>query len=179
MIPPHTEPVNWVRELEFAYDYSQVYLYDREPEWSDDASEYEAALEAAIAARSSVGVAAHVVDVQMPAQYNFEAPLRIEGWPAEPPCDLDEWDHAVEFPLELPSGELMLEAAGGTGETTVELPAGSYRARWSGRGFDVAADRDVEEMPDEYRLQLWPEDGPEEPTELKRWPGYDVIADAE
>lgn len=171
--------MEWAREITFEYDYGQVYLYDAERSWSDDSSEYENALEAALAARCSVGAAGDFVDVCMPTQYNYEAPLRIEGWTSAPPFDDGDWDHVVEFRLELESGTLVLEASGGSGQTSVELPAGSYRARWSGRGFDGAADFDNPEAPDAYRLQVWQEEGPDAPVELKRWPGYDVIADAE
>ncbi|HEX5468342.1 MAG TPA: hypothetical protein VFW80_04760, partial [Gaiellaceae bacterium] len=149
-----------------------VYLYDAAAPFVD----YLAALDDATAKRLTVGVAGGLVDVCVPLQWNFHAPLVVEVLDGEPAPDLDDWEHVVEFPLQLPTGRLRVEGAGGSGERELELPAGAYAARWSGRDFPERG----EYVPDAssrdgYRLQLWPSAAAPGVLELKRWPGYDAL----
>jgi len=46
---------------------------------------------------------------------------------------------AVEFDLELPSGRLILEGSGGSGEAHIDVPPGRYRARFTDYDFAEAA----------------------------------------
>ena len=162
-------------ELSFVYDYGQLYLYDAAARSVD----YLAALDDATARQASVGVGGDVVDLLMPLQWNFDAPLVVELHDAEPDADLDAWDHVVELALPLPSGRLCLEGSGGSGVCELEVPGGSYAARWAGRGFPPPGDVVPNgPTPDAYRLQLWPAAGPPAAVELKRWPGYDLLQDA-
>jgi hypothetical protein len=163
------------REVTFVYDYGQVYLYDADRSWSKDSAEFLQALDDARSRGLSVGVADDLVDILMPRQDNFEAELVVEECDESPPIVEDEWDHIVEFPLVLPTGTLLLAASGGSGETRIELPAGTFRARWSGRNFAEAAawgySEDVQDHPaDEYRLQIWPDTGQHPPEDIKTWP---------
>ena len=72
-------------------------------------------------------------------------------------------DSVGDFDLSLPSGRLRVEEADGDGRsTTIELPSGDWRARWSGFG-EAAAEalgherrRTAAMRPDHYLLQLWP-----------------------
>jgi hypothetical protein len=125
----------WRTELEFAYDHGHLYLLDGASHWSD---------------------AEQRVDLRMPHTGGFGVPLRIETWGAKPALDHERWAHVAEFSLKLPSGTLAL-ASGSCGAVKAELPAGAYRARWSGT------------LHDDYRLQLWPGPASAPRAELKRW----------
>ena len=162
------------QELTFVYDYGQVYLYDAAAVGTVD---FLAALDDSTRTGLTVGVDGALVDLLLPLQWNFSVPLVLEAVDGEPVLDLDEWEHIVEFALQLPSGRLLLEGSGGSGELDVELPPNTYRARWSGRGFPPAGEYvPAESSPDNYRLQLWPAPADEPPRELKRWPGYDLLS---
>jgi len=161
------------REFSFVYDYGQVYLYDAAAAESVD---FIAALDDSTRTGLTVGVAGALVDLLMPLQWNFAAPLVFEVADSEPELDVDEWDHVVEFGLQLPSGRLLLEGSGGSGELEIDVPPGTYRARWSGRGFPPPGEYVPGESSfDSYRLELWAAAGNEPPREVKRWPGYDAL----
>jgi hypothetical protein len=161
------------RELTFRYDHGQVYLYDVT---AADSVDFLAALDDSTETGLTVGVAGVLVDLLMPLQWNFSAPLVLETEEQEPALDLDDWEHTVEFALQLPTGRMLLEASGGGGQLEIEVPPGGYRARWAGRGFPRPGEYvPGESSDDEYRLQLWIDGSAEPPRELKRWPGYDVL----
>jgi hypothetical protein len=161
------------RELSFVYDYGQVYLYDAAAAGSVD---FLAALDDAGRTGLSVGVAGALVDLLLPLQWNFSATLLLETLDGEPPLDLDEWEHMVEFLLQLPSGRLLLEGSGGSGQLEIGLPPGVYQARWAGRGFPPLGEYvPGESAEDAYRLQLWAAQSNQPTRELKRWRGYDVL----
>ena len=78
--------------------------------------------------------------------------------------------------LQLPSGRLLLEGSGGSGQLEIGLPPGVYHARWAGRGFPPLGEYvPGESAEDAYRLQLWTAESDQPSRELKRWPGYDVL----
>jgi hypothetical protein len=161
-------------ELSIVYDYGQVYLYDAA---AADSVDFLAALDDSARTGLTVGVAGALVDLLLPLQWNFSAPLVLETVDGEPVLDLEEWEHVVEFPLQLPTGRLQLEGSGGSGQLEIVVPPGAYRARWSGRGFPPAGDYvPGESSQDSYRLQLWAAQADEPPRELKRWPGYDLLS---
>jgi hypothetical protein len=137
----------WATELEFAYDHGRLYVVDAGRHWSEAE-----------------------VDVRMPRGANFFVPLRVEGWGARPPLDLDGWDHVTEFSLAVPSGKLALASSGVDG-VTVSIAPGAYRARWSGRNLSAAAtwERSDENAPDTYRLQIWPGATEAPRAEIKHW----------
>ena len=111
------------QELSFVYDYGQLYLYDAAAAGSVD---FLAALDDAGRTGQTVGVAGALVDLLLPMQWNFSATLLFETLDGEPPPDLDEWEQMVEFLLQLPSGRLLLEGSGGSGELNIEVPRGAY-----------------------------------------------------
>jgi len=162
------------QELSFVYDYGQVYLYDAAAAASVD---FLAALDDSARTGLTVGVAGALVDLLLPLQWNFSAPLVFETVDGDPALDLDDWEHVVEFALPLPTGRLLLEGSGGSGQLDIEVPPGAYGARWSGRGFPPVGEYvPGESSRDSYRLQLWAAHVDEPLRELKRWSGYDVLS---
>jgi hypothetical protein len=96
-------------------------------------------------------------------------PVTVEIWDAEPPADLDAWDHVVEASLDTPSARLVLGSVDGwergSGELTVAR--GTNRVRVSAAGLEGA----TELGGDSYRVQLWP--GPmREPHVAQWWPPW-------
>lgn len=158
----------------FAYDYSQLYLYDAAREWSSDGNTYLDALDAATESGLTVGAHSDVVDVLMPRQENFGSAIEVTLTATAPPIR-DGADHIVEFDLLLPSGRLVLEGSGGSGKDEVTTGPGSYRARLTGYEFDAAVAwsyGDPGNPGDRYLLELWPTSVEEAPLERRRWPGY-------
>jgi hypothetical protein len=145
-----------IRRLRFEYERSQVYLRDSR---LDDGELYLPALDDAQRRGGTVGIAGGLVDLFMPEPYLTVSPLTVAVLDAEPPLD-DGWEHVVEFPLDVPSGRLVIEGAGSSAEgPTVEVPPAAYHARWSGRELGGIG---------EYRLELWPRAGDVEVVERKR-----------
>jgi hypothetical protein len=66
----------------------------------------------------------------------------------------------------------MASRSGISKETTV--PAETYRARISGRGFLEDFEEIEGRIRESFRLQLWPAP-PSEAKLLKLWPGYNVL----
>jgi hypothetical protein len=174
---PTARGPTFVRELEVESDYGQLYIYDSQAlvddsDWTEDDNPLSRALEDGYRDRRFVGYDGGLVDVQLPSQYNWKLPMRIEVSDDEPPLELDGWDHVVEVALPVPSGILTFEASGGAIPRLTEIPKGIYRARISGRGF-VSGAGEIEGH-ERYRLQLWP--APEsKPKLIKYWNGYDVM----
>ena len=163
-----TQPIE-TTQLEVVIDYQQL-LITGAPSVSVD-PDGEAAMRAQEDAWSSgrhVGVSGGLVDLMSPIQYSPHAPMRVERWAAEPPADLDDWDHVVDVDLDVASG-LHFEPSGGGGEpVSCDFPAGSYRARLAGRGYDHT---DVEGL-DSYRVQLWQRQEDSTPSVHKTWSGW-------
>src|SRR4051794_23646262 len=133
-------------EHRFSWWQQGVLLFDDAYEWTDDRAEcVEAASTGAWLGQSRSGGATYV----SPGGAVFgsvDAPLTVEVSQAPPPGEPDA-ESVGEFDLVLPSGRLILEeSGGGSRRTTVELPAGEWRARWSGFGEAAA-----EALPHEQR----------------------------
>jgi hypothetical protein len=166
--------VDTPKPIEFAYDYSQLYLYDAETDFDADRNLYLDALDAATATGLSVGACSGLVDILMPRQENFGASMTVHVLTDEPAVR-DPADHIVEFHVALPSGRLVLEGSGGSGREELQLPPGAYRARLTGDRFDAAARwsyADAGYPGDRYSLELWLAEDERPPTELRRWSGY-------
>ena len=169
-----------VRELNVQSDYGQIYIYDPEAQvdqwdtYDEDDNPLVRAMDDGSESRRFVGYDSEsgLIDVIAPSQYNWKAPIRIEVTDAPPPLDADGWDHIVEVPLRAPSGRLCFEASGGGEPIETQIPAGTYRARLSGRGY-VAGAGEIEGH-ESYRLQLWPAEETA-PALIKYWHGYDVM----
>ncbi|MCK2238230.1 MULTISPECIES: hypothetical protein [unclassified Crossiella] len=161
-------------DLDVEINHGQVYIYAQAP-WADDPSN-NAVLRALDDARQSgrfVGVADALIDLVTPVQWNFHAPMRIEIWSLEPPADDDAWDQVVDVDLDVPNGRLWFEGSGGREPIPCDVPAGTYRARVSGRGYTEAADG--AEGLDSYRLRLWPRGDETSPALRRGWPGWQNI----
>ncbi|WP_133847196.1 hypothetical protein [Labedaea rhizosphaerae] len=159
-------------DLAIEIDHGQVYIYSVAP-WADDPTN-DAVLRALTDARRSgrwVGVADGVIDLVVPFQKSFDAPMRVEVWPAEPIADYENWDHVVDVDFDIHNGQLVFEPSGGFKPVRCEpLPSGQYRARVSGRGYTEMLEGG--EGLDSYRLQLWPRDR-DRPAEVRRsWSGW-------
>jgi hypothetical protein len=97
----------------------------------------------------------------------FDAPLTVQVLPSEPAV-AGEAESVADFDLVAPSGRVDLAPSGGMeGLTTIAVPPGQWRARWSGFGETAATEKayptDVlkgTDRPDRYLLQLWPLDSP-------------------
>jgi hypothetical protein len=160
------------RDLVVSADYGQIYIYSPEVRREDVAGDaYLAALDDATASRRFVGVANGLVDLLTPGQWNWETPMRVEVWVAEPAEDTDEWDHEVDLDLDVPDGQLVFEASGGGPTVATDIPAARYRVRVSGRGFADLGHTGVEGH-DAYRLRLWPRTTDQAPELRRSWPGW-------
>jgi hypothetical protein len=175
-------------------DHGQVYIYGRtvpippaDPEEAFldlaerierqqaavDASREIRALNAAYASGQHVAAVDGLVVMLSPYQWHFDAELVLEVHGGEPdPAELSSWDQVVDLDLDLPDGLVAFEAPTHY-PVWLPVPAGSYRARVCGRGFDASHDQ-LEGGPDSYRLALWPRDtATARPPELRRaWPGW-------
>ena len=161
-------------DLEVEIDYGQLYIYSVAP-WADDPTN-DAMLRALDDAQRSgrwVGVADGLIDLVVPFRKSFGAPMRIEVWPVPPPSDEDNWDHVVDADFDILNGHLVFEPSGGLTPIHCDepVPAGSYRARVSGRGY-TEAEAGAEGM-DSYRLRLWPRTNDNPPELRKSWPGWE------
>lgn len=170
-----------VRELEVEADYGQIYIYDPETQRADDdATEndnpLERAMDDAYESRRFVGYDSGLIDVITPSQYNWKAPMRVEVSETPPASDVETGDHVVEVSLPVPSGRVAFQASGGGAPIETPIPAGTYRARFSGRGY-TAGVGEIEGH-ESYRLQLWPAEEAE-PQLVKYWEGYDLMRPTE
>lgn len=167
--PPNTtlgdmEPARAV-ETEVYASHRQFYLVDPEAKsradlvWDGQGLERHLGVSEGIVAVGTIGYC--------------DVPVRLELWEAEPPADLDDWDHVVDASLELRSGRLGLGWVEGPAELKpLEVLPGVYRLRSSAAGLDGADEMDGG---DRYRIQLWPSPSAE-PAVLRWWPPWDPAA---
>lgn len=163
-------------DLAVEINHGQVYVYSNPP-WDRDPQAANAVLHALDDAQNSgryVGVSAGVVDVVVPTNWNFNAPMRVETWTAEPPADEENWDNVVDVDLDVTGDLLTFQGSGGRSPISCAVPSAAYRVRVAGRGYDQLK-ADVDGM-DAYRLQLWPREADQSPLLRKRWQGWDGSA---
>ena len=133
-----------VVDLRVEIDYGQLYIYSVAP-WADDPHN-DAVIRALDDARHSgrwVGVADGLIDLVVPFRKSFEAPMRVEVWPTEPPADDGDWDQVVDVDFDVRDGQLVFEPSGGFSPVRCDslVPPGSYRAR-ADRGSGLRRQRD-------------------------------------
>ncbi len=136
-------------QFELFTDYHQFYLQDAEAKgdlsesWTDEANDRLLAIGERVI---GVGTAR-----------NMEVPVLVEVHPAEPPLDLDPWDHVTQCSLEVPSGRVVI--AGCTDyfpdASRFDVPPGILQVRVSYGGLHTLSD-DGLDGDDHYRVQLWP-----------------------
>jgi hypothetical protein len=149
-------------EHRFSWWRQGVLLFDDDYQWSAGRTECaEAELTGAWLGQSRSGGVTYV----SPGGAMFgsaDARLTVEVLD-KAPRKRPKADSIGDFDLSLPSGRLRLEEADGDGrETTIDVPSGDWRARWSGFGEAAAEALSYEQRrtpatrPDHYLLQLWP-----------------------
>jgi hypothetical protein len=105
-----------------------------------------------------------------PHQNNFEMPLRVEVWSAEPPDDATEWPEAFELHLEVGEEGVYVDSPT-LGGHRVPVPPGSFRALVTGRGFVARGWPGSTTPGDAWRIRLWPADVAVSPRRLRAWTG--------
>jgi hypothetical protein len=162
-------------DLHVAADYGQIYIYSDAAvagfDNDDSDNLYLDALDDAVDSERFVGTAGGLIDLMTPGQWNFNTPMRVEVWAAEPLADTDGWSHEVDVDLDVPDGRLNFAASGGGVPIPVELPEGRYRARVSGSGYTTRGAAGADGG-DYYRLRLWPRVTDTDPKLRKSWPGW-------
>ena len=93
--------------LELKIDYHGFLIYDEANQDDPASATAELANEHGDNSGMQVGEADKLIAVSTPVQFNYDAPLRVEAWDAEPPADTDNWDHVVDIDLDAPTGHLM------------------------------------------------------------------------
>lgn len=161
-----------VRDLTVSAQHGQIFIFSPEVHRLDTEQEgFIEALNDALDSCRFVGTAFGLVDLVTPGHWNWETPMRVEVWAAEPEDDAGDWDHEVDLDFDAPDGCVFFEAAGGGLHYETDIPAGSYRLRVSGRGF-TGVGLDAVDGDDSYRLRLWPRAQDREPVLRKNWPGW-------
>ena len=128
-------------------DYHQIYLWDAgvnaqaPEEYTNEDVERE------------VKVAPHVVVIQ-PVR-NTTVPVRVEVHESDPGWSQDEWEHAVECSLDIPTGHLQVHECTGSAKLDVEVPPGVYSVRALFAGLDTLSSSGLE-GDDRYVVVLWP-----------------------
>ena len=143
-------------------DYFQLYLRDEDhPGLPEDYTDV------AVARRLMVAPYAAILHTAR----NMDVPLRVE-WHERPPArDVDAWQHVAEAHFACPSGRLVLAGLSDFEPDAPRLPvtAGPLGLRASFAGLDTLSE-DGLDGDDRYRIQLWPEVGPQDVQLLKAWP---------
>jgi len=111
-------------------------------------------------------------------QNNFAMPLRVEVWAAAPTDDLAEWEMACDVHIDVSEFGLVYHSPT-MNATRLPVPPGSYRLRICGRGFIGYGFPGTSTPPDVWRLQCWPDDGPDQPQVLRGFPLRESEASAD
>jgi SAM-dependent methyltransferase len=117
--------------------------------------------ESLVAANGLVEVRSGGLTVLSGAQYG-DIGLRVEGHPAEPDLDLDDWDEVVDVSVDV-SGELLIhELMGGPVVPDIAFDGpGTYRLRCCARGRELGQPHAYDDPPAEspwerHAVLLWP-----------------------
>lgn len=152
-------PIVSAAEHRFAWWHQGLFAYDESYDWSSTEID-EIDFTRWIGQDSSRAVTFVAPGAELFG--SSDAPLRVELHDGEPPVE-GEAETVADFDLDVPSGRLALQASGGGELTVIDVPAGSWRARWSGFGERAAVERagpdgllTASDRPDRYVLQLWP-----------------------
>jgi len=145
--------------LKIFADYHQFYVWDQqvEPEAPTDWTEADVA--------RRLKAAPNVVVIS-PVR-NMTVPVEVEVHEAEPPFQVDAWDHIAECSLDLPSGQLQVHECTGGPVANFKVRPGTYRVRAFYGGL-ASLSADGLEGKDHYLVVLWPAP-PTELFVLKEW----------
>lgn len=176
-VVPHTSSMPGAamsssEDLVVALDYGQFYLHTSE-------EDPELAVDLLGEAQGAAGIAQQggLVVIESPHQNNFEMPLRVEVWTAQPGDNLDDWEDAFEVHLVVGHDGLMYESPT-LDMTPLPVPLGSYYAIITGRGFVGHGWPGSTTPGDSWRIRVWPSDGPSNPARLRRFTDPDDTDDA-
>jgi hypothetical protein len=135
------------KAVEVFVDYHQFYLWDRgmNPEVPEDYTEDDPQI------RIKTGPNVFVI---LPDR-NRRVPVEVEIHNAEPPCDLDRWDHVAEASLHLPTGQLQVHECTGGPVADFQVEPGWYRVRSHHGGLDTIDETGLT-GDDRYLAVLWP-----------------------
>lgn len=150
-------------------DYGQFYLtWETDlPFDEDELPGSGLAVDLAIDADGIAQVTGMIV-VLSPHQNNFAMPLRVEAWDSPPPDDTPQWPEAFEAHLDVPDDGLSYSSP--TVDTvSLGVPAGRYHLLVTGRGFVAHGWPGSTKPGDDWRIRLWPSDGPPAPRRLSAW----------
>lgn len=148
-----------------AMDYGQFWLWT--DGWDPDDLDIVALIERA-QARDNIAQERHGLVVLSPHQNNFEMPFRVERWSAPADDDLAQWQEAFEAHLVVGEYGVTYETPTLDGEG-FDVPAGTYHALITGRGFVAHGWPGSTTPGDEWRMRLWPADEAFEPRRLLAW----------
>ncbi len=151
------------QEFVVALDYGQFSLETR-------ATDPDLMIDLLDKALAGAGIAQHdgLVIVLSPHQNNFEMALTLEVWDAPAPGDLAEWEEAFDVHLDVSAEGIYFESPTLEG-TQLPVPAGSYHAVITGRGFVGFGWPGSTTPGDVWRIRLWPSDGPATPARLRAY----------
>ena len=87
---------------------------------------------------------------------NTDVPVTVQVAAAEPPLELEGWDHVVECDLDVPSGRIVVAGCTDYFPTAarIHVEPGHYRARINYGGFDTLSE-DGLNGDDRYRVIVW------------------------
>ncbi|MBL7517388.1 hypothetical protein I6A84_04430 [Frankia sp. CNm7] len=149
------------------YDHGQFYLYTNV--W--DGVDYPGVVDRAIEA-GGIAQDGPLLVVLSSHQCNFAVTLRVEQWSAQPPDDLDDWQEVFAASIDVDAFGLLYESTTSVQNLRLEALPGRYAVRISGRGFVQRGWPGSTTPGDEWRVQLWPQEGDrQEPARLKAWSG--------
>jgi len=136
-----------------ALDYSTFYLYDRR----NVAAEHDDVPALAERAIAGDGIARGLgtVVIMSPHQNNFAMSLTVEQWDGVPPDDLADWQEGYLTSLDVDQHGLMYQSPTPDGYL-LDLPAGTWQARITGRGFVNRGWPGTTTPGDTWRIQAWP-----------------------
>ncbi|HEY3714981.1 MAG TPA: hypothetical protein VGL39_10680 [Jatrophihabitantaceae bacterium] len=118
-------------DLVVGLDYGQFYLYPSPPE--HDFADVPNVVDRAIG-DDGIAQAGTFLVVLSPHQNNFELALRVEVLAGEPADDLDDWSEAFLATVVAGDDGLVYESPT-LHHVPIPVPAGTYLARITGRGF--------------------------------------------
>jgi hypothetical protein len=153
-----------VRDLVVALDYGQFYLHTAN-------GDPDLTIEVLARAQDADGVAQDdgLTVILSPRQYDSGMRLAVEVWNGAPPDDLPEWQEAFEVHIDVTDYGLRYESPTLNG-VMISVPAGSYDAAVTGRGFHAHQWPNRSTAPgDEWRIRLWPSTGPDRARRLRRF----------
>lgn len=152
-----------VHDLTVRLDYGHFFLRTATPEAEVAPAVLKHALEL-----DGIAQADGIVAIVSPHQNNFAMKLEVQRWDGRPDDDLDAWDEAFEVHLGVGAEGLIYESPADE-VVKIEMPSGEYHALIAGRGF-VSRGWPGSTCPgDQWRIRIWPSEGPARALRLRQY----------